>query len=53
MMTIENIQSAINSNKGLMTDDCLYVELDNGEIRELCNITFIDGKLVLRPEIKL
>lgn len=53
MMTVKDIQGAIAHNKDLMTDDCLYVELPDGEIRELCNITFIDGKLVLRPSIKL
>ena len=53
MMTIENIQTAKAVNKELMTDDCLYVELPDGEIRELCRITFIDGKMVLRPSIKL
>lgn len=53
MMTIDHIASAIKTHNGLMNDDCLYVEMDNGEIRELCNITFIDGRLVLRPSIKL
>ena len=53
MLTMENIESAINKNQDLIQDNCLYVEMENGEIRELCNITFIDGKLVLRPAIKL
>ena len=53
MVTIENIKEAINKHKELMTEDTLYIELDNGELREITNITFIDGKLVLRPSIKL
>ena len=53
MMYVENIINALKVNEELIGDDCnLYVEID-GEIRELCNITFIDGKVVLRPDVKL
>ena len=52
MLKIENINAVIAKNHDLMTDDCLYVEIE-GEIKELCNITFIDGKLVLKPEFQL
>lgn len=53
MVTFEDIENAITKNKELMTEDSLYIELENGELREVTNITFIDGKLVLRPSIKL
>jgi hypothetical protein len=49
MLSTKNIQSVIGKNE--LADE-LYVEI-NGEILELCNITIIDGKLVLRPEVKL
>ena len=53
MITIENVEDARSKHKELISDDSLYIELDNGEIREVTNITFIDGKLVLRPSVKL
>ena len=50
MLSTTQIQDGIKAN-GLK--DELYVELPNGEILELCAVTVIDGKTVLRPEVKL
>ena len=52
MIEVNDIAKAINYNKALVTDERLFVEID-GEILELCNITFQDGKVVLRPEVKI
>lgn len=49
MLDTKTIQRVIEKNN---LEDCLYVEID-GEILELCNITIIDGKVVLRPEVKV
>lgn len=49
MLSTKQIQSVIGTHE---IADELYVEID-GEVLELCNITIIDGKVVLRPEVKL
>lgn len=49
MLSTKQIQSVIGTHE--LADE-LYVEID-GEVLELCNITIIDGKVVLRPEVKL
>lgn len=56
MLEIKNIESAVAHNQDKIRDlesEGLFVELPNGEIRELCNITFIDGKVVLRTSTQI
>lgn len=49
MLSTTQIQSVIGTHE--LADE-LYVEIE-GEILELCNITIKDGKIVLKPEVKI
>lgn len=55
MLSVENIVGAIEHNADRIRDieEGLFVELPDGNIVELCNVTFIDGRVVLRTSIQI
>lgn len=55
MLNIENIINAIEHNADRIRDieEGLFVELPDGNIVELCNVTFINGRVVLKTEIQI